>query len=210
VNYFRAQSYLSSNLATNTTLAYQTFVNAGGINPSQFTLSGSWYLYGASSANRWTTSSYDIYDWPMMASCSACTISGSTLTLAGTINGIFASGQVLLGQGVTGLNSGAGANTMITGCTLGGGNSAPAGGNAADTCSLSQPSTVSSGVIMNGAFVPTDSVNNPIQSWGAICSFNGKNCSWLLNRDLAPSPNGFGGTSDPANDNSPAFMDKAA
>jgi hypothetical protein len=44
--------------------------------------------------------------------------------------------------------------------------------------------------------------NGPVTQWGAICDWNGvgSNCGgYLLNHDL-----------NPANDNSPTFLDKAA
>lgn len=76
---------------------YRPFTSNGGINPSQFTLGGSLGV-----GYSWTTWSFDIYGFFKMATCTACTVSGTTLTLGGAIDGIFSPGQVLFGKYITG------------------------------------------------------------------------------------------------------------
>lgn len=197
VNYLRSSAYLQPALDTLTTTVYNDIISNGGINPSQ-------YFMGASS--QWTVWSSDIFGYYQLGSCTSCTISSTTLTLGGTIAGVFAVNQTLFGKAVTGVGTGAGSNTTITSCIPIGGN--VCGTTAGDTLGLSQASTVSSGTAMTGNVTPPtnnagNSTTSPVRAWGAICRFNGtgSQCNgWLLKRDIDPE----------SNDNDPMRLEKAA
>lgn len=135
VNNLRQASYTAPELDTLTTTVYNDVIANGGINPSQF------YMGNAGSLSYpWFVWAFDIYGYYPLGQCSSCTIASSTLTLGGTITGVFRVGDTLLGGGVTGIGTGAGSNTTITSCTRVG--SGPCGTNAGDTLGLSQASTV--------------------------------------------------------------------
>jgi hypothetical protein len=199
LNYLRLQTYLSSQLATKTTANYTAFKNNGGLFPSQFTLGGQLSATSSTSYYPWSSWSYDIYGYFPLATCTGCTTSGTTLTLGGTITGMFANGQVLLGKYVAGPGNGAGSQTTLSACSTSG--SGPCGTNSGDTFTLSlSPTQNISAESMTGNIAPLDSTNSPITQWQGICSWNGNSCSWLLRRDLNPA----------SNDNSPVGLDKAA
>lgn len=205
INYFRNASYLAPDLDTATTTMYNALNGVGMLNPSQYFMSnqGSGFLTNSP----WQVWALNIYGFYPLAQCTSCTISGSTLTLGGTITGVFASGQTILAGGaVTGVATGAASNTTITACTPVGSN--VCGTTVGDTLSLSQTSTVSTGVPMYGTIAAPTNFNStgttsPVRAWGAICRFNGNGnqCNgWLLKRDLDPA----------SNDNDPVGLEKAA
>jgi hypothetical protein len=173
VTYMRAQSYLSPDLRTLTTLAYNTIAGTSGacsphacsINPSQFNLSGPFF---GTNADTWLTWSFDTYGYFQIANCTSCTISGSTLTLGGTVKGIFGSGQTVLWGSTT-------PPTISGACSTSG--PGPAGSNAGDTCPLSASFTVSTGTAMSGNATPPanqagNSTTSPVQQWNGICAWN--------------------------------------
>lgn len=187
-NYLRENSYLSSQLFTLTLKLYAECVANGCTNPSQFTLGG-----GLVSGYPWTSWSPDIYGYLNLAKCTSCTISGTTLTLGGTITGIFDRGQTLFGGGLPG-------GVTITGsCSTSG--SGPCGSNSGDTLTISTSETISSGTTLTGnATPPLDpagtATNSPITQWQAIRYWNSNSGGFLLKRDLGPS----------FNDNSPVGL----
>jgi hypothetical protein len=205
VSYLRSNTYLAPQLYTDTLLNYASFFAANGVNPSQFTLGGL-----LSSGYPWTAWSPDIYGYLTLATCTACTVLGTTLTLGGTITGIFTPGQTIFGKFIAGIGNGSGGNTTILGsCSTSG--PGPCGGNSGDTLAISQvpTQTISSGESMSGNATPSanaagNSTTSPIQQWGAICHWNGNtnacNGGFLLNRDLSPA----------SNDNRPVGIDIAA
>jgi hypothetical protein len=173
VTQLRMAGYLSPDLDTYTTNLFNIIAANGGINPSQYHLAN---IYGIFGGNPWLVFGFDVYGYFTLGQCTACTISGSTLTLGGKIKGVFGPGQTLFGAGVTGIGTGASSNTTITSCMPVGAN--VCGTRAGDTLGLSQPSTVSSGVTMTGnATPPTNNARNsttsPVRAWGAICRWNG-------------------------------------
>jgi hypothetical protein len=206
INYLRNASYLAPDLDTTTTTMYNDLNGVGMLNPSQYFMSNQGF--GFIGGSPWQVWALNIYGFYPLAECSSCTISGSTLTLGGTITGVFASGQTVLAGGtVTGVSTGASSNTTITAtCTPIGAN--VCGTTAGDQLSLSQASTVSSGMPMYGTIAAPTNFNStgttsPVRSWGAICRFNGNGnqCNgWLLKRDLDPA----------SNDNDPVGLEKAA
>lgn len=167
VNYLRQSTYVQPALYTLELASYNAVANNGGINPSQFNLSGgyndqsAWFV---DPLNNWLTPGMQL------ASCTACTISGSNLTLGGTITGIFTPGLVVTGGFVTG-------NSLITSCTRNG--SGPCGSNATDVLGLSQSSTVASGEAMTASVPPTtiiggpsDHLLSPVTAFKSICDWN--------------------------------------
>jgi len=195
INYLRLASYLAPELDTLTTALYTAVLANGGSNPSQYQEASSGYLLGSP----WLLWTGDIYGYYSVGQCSGCTVSGSTLTLGGTVTNIFRVGDALLGGGVP-------ANTLIMSCTKVG--SGPCGSNSGDTLGLSQSLTISTPVAMTGNAVPpannaANSTTSPVRAWGAICRWNNNasQCNgWLLKRDLDPA----------SNDNDPMWLQKAA
>lgn len=171
VNYLRNLSYTAPDLTTFTTTLYNALVATGGKNPSQYQLASGGYFNG----NEWLVLAYDIYGYLPAAKCTSCTIASTTLTLGGTITGVFATGQVLLGGGaITGPGTGAGAQTILGTCTPIGGN--VCGTTSGDTFALNQASTVASGVTMTGNIAPTtvgSGTTSPVAAFKAICTWNG-------------------------------------
>lgn len=204
VNYLRAAAYTAPEQDTLVSNLYATIVSSlGGVNPSQYQFASGGLL---NSANSWYALAFDIYGYYPLAKCTSCTVASTTLTLGGTITGVFAVGQTLLGSTVTGVGTGAGSNTTITSCTPVGAN--VCGTTVGDTLGLSQASTVSSGATMLGTIAPPannagNGTTSPVRAFGAICRWNGNGnqCNgWLLKRDLDPA----------SNDNDPMFLPKAA
>jgi hypothetical protein len=183
VQTLRNMSYTAPDLDTYTARLYADLTATGPEPLSLPVTSPSQYLMGSQGigylgGSPWYVFATDVYGYYPAATCTACTISGSTLTLGGTITGIFASGQTLVGGGsITGVATGAASNTTITGtCTPIGSN--VCGTTAGDTLSLSQSSTVTSGQQMMGSIAPPANnagtgTTSPVRSWGAICRFNG-------------------------------------
>ena len=202
VSYLRQMSYLSPQVYNLTLYFFNQIVAKGGINPAQFNMSNT-----ISARGGWAVFAPDIYGYFPVAQCTGCTVSGTALTLGGTVSGIFAAGQVLLGQYISGPGTGAANLTTITACALGTGNRPPCGANSGDTLALSQAPTrtIFSGETMTGNIVPpTDAAGNatdsPIAAWPAIRMWNGNIGGYLLGRDLDPS----------GNDNSPVGLGGAA
>lgn len=163
VNYLRTSSYLSPLLATFTTTLYNELIASGGVNPSQYQMASNSNFVG----NPWYLWSFDIFGYYALGQCSSCTISSTTLTLGGTITGVFGTGQQLLGGGIT-------ANTVLGACTPIGGN--VCGSTSGDTFALSQSSNVSSGEQMTGNVIPAtvgSTTTSPVTAWKAICTWNG-------------------------------------
>ena len=191
INYLQVASYLSSQLYTLQGTMYSDFVANGGIYPSQLDLSNSGLT--------WNLFYFDIYGYFPEGKCIGCTISGTTLTLGGTVTGFFKVGDTLFGAGVTGIGTGAGSNTTITAIATG------TGTQVGDTLTLSQASTVSSATTMTSNVTPPldlkgNATNSPIQAWPAVRNWNGNLGGFLLNRDLDPA----------SNDNSPMWLEKVA
>lgn len=175
VTYMRGESYLSPQLYTLTTLAYNTIAgtsgacspNACSINPSQFNLAS---IFFGTGNDTWLAWAFDIYGYFTEASCTACTISGTTLTLGGTVKGVFKPGHTIFGGGVT-------APTTINGTCSTTAGPGPAGSNSGDTCPLSASSTVATGTAMSGNATPPanqagNSTTSPVQQWSGICAWN--------------------------------------
>lgn len=109
------------------------------------------------------------FDQPVAATCSACSISGTTLTVGGTVTGTWAPGQVINGTGVT-------SNTWIT-----------AGGGTSFTINNSQ--TVASEA-MTGTVQVSYSYDPMFQTNGSLSSVTGLTLS-----GTGPSYASFGITS---------------
>jgi hypothetical protein len=193
-NFLRTQAYLAPSLKTLTTYFYGQFAANGGQYPALFTLAASYFP--------WFGWFPDIYGYFTEGNCSSCTISTNTMTLGGTVTGVFKVGDTIFGKGVTGPGTGAGSQTTITLIASG------TGTQPGDTLELSQNSTVASGVPMSSNVTPATSpntlyTNSPVTQWSAICDWNGvgANCGgYLLNRDLDPG----------SNDNTPVGLAVAA
>lgn len=202
VSYLRQMSYLSPQVYNLTLYFFNQIVANGGINPAQFNMGNT-----ISASGGWAVFAPDIYGYFPVARCTGCTVSGTTLTLGGTVTGIFAAGQVLLGQYISGPGTGAANLTTVTACALGTGNQAPCGANPGDTLALSQAPVraISSGETMTGNIAPpTDAAGNatdsPMAAWPAMRMWNGNIGGYLLKRDLDPA----------SNDDSPTGLSKAA
>jgi hypothetical protein len=168
---------------------YANFVAAGGINPAQSNLGG---------GVPWNIASYDIYQFNAEGACTACTISGTTLTLGGEITGIFRPGDVIFGKCVTNpgpttspscrANNAANEypqTTIISGIGRADGDKV--------TLSQSQNAAIPKPSPM-GAFIPnTQPGMLAIQQWNNSMPF-------LLNRDVDPE----------SNDDTPMWLEKTA
>ena len=174
ITYFSANSYLTPQLATLTEQAYNTIASTSGacspnacsISPSQFNMSGQWAGTGS---DTWLTWAFDTYGYFPVANCTACTISGSNLTLGGTATGIFTPGLTVLWGTTT-------PPTITGACSQTG--AGPAGSNVGDICPLSASFTVSSGTAMSGNATPQlnglgNSTTSPVKQWLGICTWNG-------------------------------------
>ena len=160
MNTLRTAVYIAPQLYSLTLLNNQIWANAGGLNPSQFNLanalgSGTWFLLGD-----------DIYGYYRSGTCSGCTISGRTLTLGGTIKGLFKPGQLIAGKGVT-------ENSAIVSGT---------GKSPGDSVTLSQSSTISSGENMFSLIAPPkdcsgNGTNSPSPAFAAFRAWNGSLCN---------------------------------
>lgn len=166
INYLRALSYLAPELTTLTTTVYNNVTGNGGINPSQYQLSSA--SASAGNSNQWLVFAFDIYGYYPVGNSSSVTIASNTATLGGAIRGVFRIGDILLGGGAMTPNS------IITGCTPIGAN--VCGTTSGDQLTLSQSSTVSSGIAMTGNVVPGaagSGMVSPVRSFEAICTWNG-------------------------------------
>lgn len=139
VNYMRQASFADPSMATYTTQLYSGLVSNGGVNPSQFNLAGSyggsWFL---DSPNNFGTQGL------ATATCSACFISGTSLTLAG-LSGAFPSGNLVTGPYTT-------ANSLVTSsCTPVSGAVNVCGANNGDVLTLSQSAATTGGKVTASA-----------------------------------------------------------
>jgi hypothetical protein len=179
---------------------YTQFFTNGGVNPAQSNFSNN--------GPPWNVSFFDIYQFYPEGTCTACTVSGTTLTLGGTITGMFKIGDVVWGECMTNpvqtstptctANNASGANpqTTIVACIS---CSSPTGGIASgDTLTLSQTQNAS----LAGSFPAIAFIHKTQGGLQAIQLFNGGyiNQNYLLKRDLDPA----------SNDNTPAWVYKAA
>lgn len=166
VNYLRATSYLAPELDSLTTTVYNQVTSNGGVNPSQYQLSSAGASIGNS--NPWFVFAPDIIGYYPVGKSTSVTIASTTATLAGTITGVFRIGDLLFGGGALT------ANSIITGCTPIGAN--VCGTTSGDQLTLSQSSTVASGIVMTGNAipgVPGSGTVSPVRAFNAICKWNG-------------------------------------
>lgn len=188
VNTLRTYSYYWSGMyAQIQQVDWQNFKAAGGVNPAQSNFG---------SALPWSILVPDSFGYFQLAACTSCTITngsgsvGNILTLGGTVTGEFQVGQVLFGRCVTNPASSQNpttAQTTVTALLTGTGHS------SGDTLQVSQNSTCTTAGTVTGTNA------NTIPSYNYEKAFN-HGAGWLLKRDLDPANN----------DNSPAFLDKAA
>jgi hypothetical protein len=126
----------------------------------------------------WSMAAPDIYGYFAVATSTASTIAGTTLTLGGTVSGRYQVGQTVIGMGI-------GQGITITGVLSGNGT------RAGDTLSLSSsPGTISKGEAINGTIV------GMFPSYKGAQQYNNAHGGFLLKRDFDPA----------ANDSSPAFL----
>ena len=126
INALRRAVYNSPLLQSMTLFNNSLLAQAGGENPSQFNIASNLSPGGGA----WNVWEPDLYGYANSGSCTACTISEKTLTLGGTITGMFLPGQVIFGLGVTG-------NSIII---------SGVGKASGDTVALSQSSSVRVGL----------------------------------------------------------------
>jgi hypothetical protein len=180
-SYFRRQTYLDPNLTTLTTELYGIATAIPGVNPSQFTVAGTitnGTTFRPGNGYPWVAWADDIYGFFNLATSTSSTTSGTSLTLGGTVKGIFTTGLTVLGKGIAGPGTGV-SQTTVTGCTLGGSNSPPCGSTAGDILTLSQAvaQAQASGVTVNAYQAPALAANgvnttSPVKAWPAICQWN--------------------------------------
>lgn len=166
INYLRAASYLAPELDTLTTTLFNQIVANGGANPSQYQLSSA--SASAGNGNPWFVFAPDLFGYYPVGKSTSVTIAGATATLAGTITGVFRTGDVLLGGGAVT------ANSVIAACTPIGSN--VCGTTSGDQLTLSQFSTVASGIVMTGNAIPGAAGSgtvSPVRAFNAICKWNG-------------------------------------
>lgn len=214
INYLRLYSWLSPDLGSYNTLLYNQISGASGacgVTPCSF-FPSQFLLAGTSVGNCcWLAWSPDIWGYFQVASSSGATATGGSLTLGGTVTGIFTPGLAVVGGGFPCQSVASDGNCLagvtITGvCTQTG--ALPAGANSGDVCPISSSSTIASSSIIGAATPPANSAGNsttsPVKAWGSICKWNGNTnqCdgTWLLKRDIDPA----------SNDNDPMWLEKAA
>jgi hypothetical protein len=210
LNWLYAKSYTSPELKTITTAMYNAVINNGGSAPSQFHMANGLGYVNTGGGFPWYNYGSDITGFYPVSQCSACNVTGSTMTLGGTLQGIFETGQVLWGGQLIGIPGGASAtNTTVISCTPVGGATLPCGANVGDQLGLSQAQpTPLTGVNIVGKIPPPtnllgNSTTSPIPAFDAVCDWvgNGSQCNgWLLERDIDPA----------SNDNDPMWLEKAA
>ena len=176
LNYFRESTFLTPGGASGgndlydiTLGLYTALVNAGDTAPSQYQYSG--YIGPTQTWLMWDS---NLFGWFTIATCSACSISGNTLTLGGNIAGVFSVGNYVEGLGVNGLDTGETSPTTITGILTG------TGRNAGDTLSLNNSSTVAAEGMMGFVAPQLDcsgqATDSPITQWAARREWNGNLC----------------------------------
>jgi len=178
INYLRNNSWSAPDVETAT---YQMCIVAakyGGGGCSQLDIAGP-----VSPGTVWQLTSPDLYGYNPVASCTACTVSGTTLTLGGTVSGRYQAGQTIVGTGI-----GTAPAITITG-VLSGTGTAPG-----DTLSLSS----SPGNLSARAIYGTNVGLFP--AWNGFLDYNSTHGGFLLKRDIDPA----------ANDNIPMFLNQAA
>lgn len=226
VSNMRGYAYLSQSAYQWTLILNQQIAGVNGlcganpcsINPSQFNLASP-----LTSNQQWGVWWPDMIGYFQIATCSACNTSGTSLTLGGTISGIFTNGLVVFGEDVANPGTGASSQTTVISCSLGAGNSAPCGSTAGDVLTLSQAVVNNdAGIFINGNVAPlpdatgttsgicanvtplADQIicasDSPDQAWRGWRQWNGNIGGFLLKRDLDPA----------SNDNTPMWMNKAA
>jgi hypothetical protein len=161
INMLISASWISSQLTTMNTDLYGKFVAAGGQSPSQFVISTP--LTGIVG---WGSFFFDLYGYFPFGTSTASTISGTTLTLGGTVTGLYEPGQTIL----------------CTGCPVGTTIVSGSGRVAGDILTLSQAPTpaISTSEAINSFFV------GPSTEWQSIINWNH---SFLLKRDINPAAN---------------------
>ena len=160
INALRTASYTTPQMFNLTLLNNSLFVANHGLNPSQFNLAN--HLANDSA---WMIDGDDLYGYWRVGVCSACTISGTTLTLGGTITGLFQPGQTIQAKGIT-------ANTFITGSAT--------GRVSGDTVTLTQSSSIGTGENMFSLIPPPVDCSgggvNPTPQFAAYRQWNGNIC----------------------------------
>lgn len=172
INVLRQASYLSPDLATLVNTLYSGIISNGGAKPSMFNLND----YGPFADSPWLAFGPSLYSGLQMGICTSCSISSTTLTLGGTITGIFRTGDTLYGTGITGPGKGSSNQTKLGACTPVGSN--VCGTTAGDTFALNQSSTgVSAAALTTVAPTYTSSSGgyqcSPVTQWKAIMNYNG-------------------------------------
>jgi hypothetical protein len=212
LNWLYAKSYTSPGLKTVETAIFNVVINNGGSAPSQFHMTNGQGRVNTGDGFPWYDWGADISGPYAVSQCSACNVSGSTLTLGGTLQGIFEDGQVLWGGQLIGIAGGGSATntTIVRGsCVLVGGATLSGGAIVGDqlTLSQSQPTPLTGVNIVGKIPAPANQIGNsttsPIRAWDAVCDWvgNGAQCNgWLLKRDIDPA----------SNDNDPMWVEKAA
>ena len=178
INYLRNSSFSASDQETATNQMCVVAGKYGGGGCSQLDIAGV-VSYG----NAWLLADPDIYPYNPVASCTACTVSGTTLTLGGTVLGRYQAGQTLVGTGI-----GTTPAITVTGVTSGNGTA------SGDTLSLSS----SPGSLSARAIYGTNVGLFP--AWNGFLYYNSTHGGFLLKRDIDPA----------ANDNIPMFLNRAA
>ena len=177
INYLRNSSFSAPDQATATKqMCIVTGKYGGGC--SQLGIAGV-VSYG----NAWVLADPDLYPYNPVASCTACTVFGTTLTLGGTVLGRYQAGQTLVGTGigatpaitVTGVITGTVRYLVIHSACL----------PAREAFPLERSMEPMSGCFQHG----TD-----------FLDYNSTHGGFLLKRDVDPA----------ANDNVPMFLNQAA
>jgi hypothetical protein len=161
INVLRKASWIAPGLTAINTDLYRKFIAAGGQSPSQFVVSTP--LTGIVG---WGSFFFDLYGYFPFGTSTASTISGTTLTLGGTVTGLYEPGQTIL---CAGCPSG---TTIVSG----------RGRRAGDKLILSQAPTpsISEPEAINSFFV------GPSTEWQSIINWNH---SFLLKREINPAAN---------------------
>lgn len=177
LNYFRNRALLETEVATLTGTLYDGLAKTTGwcspnicaYAPSQFILGQVISTAAAAGQGNFIMWASDIYGYLPQATCTSCSVSGTNLTLGGTLTGIFTPGLAIMGQGVN-------LPTITGACSQTG--PEPAGANVGDVCPLSASFAAVSSKAMSANVVPAlnglgNSTTSPAKQWGAVCTWNG-------------------------------------
>jgi len=177
LNYFRNRALLAPEVATLTGTLYDGLSKTTGwcspnicaYSPSQFVMGQVISTAASAGQGNFIMWANDIYGYLPQASCTSCSVSGTNLTLGGTVSGIFTSGLAITGEGVN-------LQTITGACSQTG--AGPAGSNAGDVCPLSASLSAVSNKPMSANVVPAlnglgNSTTSPAKQWGAVCAWNG-------------------------------------